>query len=73
MNGQRGYQLNFYRKINHIIYTVMLQNVSQQHFTVRVNHIEDSGTSNDSIPETRHYFIYNPMWQSFLEKIAVLQ
>lgn len=37
MNGQRGYQLNFYRKINHIVYTVILQYVSQQYFTVRVN------------------------------------
>jgi len=56
MNGQRGYQLNFHRKIKHIIYTVMLQSVSQQYFTVRVNHIEDSGTSNDSFPEIRYYF-----------------
>lgn len=62
MNGKRGYQLNFYRKIKHVIYTVMLQSVSQQYFTVRVNHIEDSGTSKDSFPETTHYFIYNPTW-----------
>lgn len=61
MNGQRGHQLNFYRKINHIIYTVMLQYVSQQYFTVRVNHIKESRTSNDSFPETSHYFIYNPI------------
>ena len=69
MNGQRGYQLNFYRKINHIVYTVMLQSVSQQYFTVRVNHIETPEILTIPFPKQDIIldFIYSPIWKSFLK------